>query len=224
MSTILTKLEDAEQKAGLLFKTIEDRRLITVGKSEKKLNNEIFELAFELFGIEKYWHKRIVRAGLNTLKPYDENPPDLILQDDEIIFLDFGPVFEDWEADFGRTFVIGNDPHKHKLKKDIEVAWHEAKEWFLKQTKLTGAEYHHYILELAAKYGWDYGGQLAGHLIGHFPHEKLEAKNYGLYVHPENHNDMFLPDANGNKRHWILEIHFIDKEKQIGGFFEQLLT
>jgi hypothetical protein len=43
-------------------------------------------------------------------------------------------------------------------------------------------------------------------------------------VHKENHNDMFQPDAHGNRRHWILEIHFIDAEKKIGGFFEQLLT
>jgi Xaa-Pro dipeptidase len=224
MTTTKAKLLEAEQKALQLFKAIEDRGLITGGKSEKQLNTEIFKLASELFGIEKYWHKRIVRAGINTLKPYDENPPDLILQNDDILFLDFGPVFEDWEADIGRTFVIGNDPYKYKLKNDIEKAWHEAKEWFLSQTKLTGAEYHHYILELAKKYGYTYGGQLAGHLIGHFPHEKLEPANYGLYVHPGNPNDMFLPDAHGNKRHWILEIHFVDQEKQIGGFFEQLLT
>jgi Xaa-Pro dipeptidase len=224
MTTIRAKLIEAEQKALQLFKTIEDRGLIASGKSEKQLNTEIYDLAFELFGIEKYWHKRIVRAGKNTLLPYDENPPDLILQKDDILFLDFGPVFEDWEADFGRTYVIGNDPRKHKLKKDIEQAWHEAKDWFAEQTKLTGAEFWQYIIDLAIKYGYTYGGQLGGHLIGHFPHEKLEPKNYGLYVHPENHNDMFLPDANGNKRHWILEIHFIDKEKQIGGFFEQLLT
>ena len=86
----------------------------------KELNQQIFELAFELFGIEKYWHKRIVRAGANTLKPYDENPPDLLIKDDDIIFFDFGPIFEDWEADFGRTYVIGNDPYKIKLKNDIE--------------------------------------------------------------------------------------------------------
>ncbi|MEJ7673768.1 MAG: hypothetical protein WKF59_13995 [Chitinophagaceae bacterium] len=133
------------------------------------------------------------------------------------------PVFEDWEADFGRTFVIGNDPYKHKLKNDIETAWYETKEWFSTQTKLTGAEFYQYIMTVTKKYGYDYGGQLAGHLIGKFPHERLEPKNYGLYVHPENHNDMFLPDANGNQRHWILEIHFVDREKQIGGFFEQLL-
>lgn len=224
MNHTMSKLIVAEAKALQLFNAIEDRKIIIAGKTEEQINTEIYNLAFELFGIEKYWHKRIVRAGTNTLKPYDANPPDLILQKDDIVFLDFGPVFEDWEADFGRTYVIGNDPQRHKLKADIELAWHEAKKWFNKQTKLTGAEFHQYIIELAEKYGYAYGGQLAGHLIGHFPHERLEPKNYGLYVHPENPNDMFLPDENGNKRHWILEIHFVNNEKQIGGFFEQLLT
>jgi len=219
-----SKLIEAENIARHLFDAIDQRQLIRPGKSESQLNEEIFELAEELFGIQKYWHKRIVRSGINTLVPYDENPPDLIIQEDDILFLDFGPILEEWEADFGRTYVLGNDPFKHKLKNDIELAWHEARNWFNKQIKLTGAEFHQYILALANKYGWAYGGQLAGHLIGHFPHERLEPKNYGLYVHPGNPNDMFLPDANGNKREWILEIHFIDREKQIGGFFEQLLT
>ncbi|HTF05752.1 MAG TPA: M24 family metallopeptidase [Bacteroidia bacterium] len=221
---VRTKLLEAEKIAMQLFKTVEMRNLIVAGKSENELNEDIFKLADELFGIKKYWHKRIVRSGINTLVPYDDNPPDLILQEDDILFLDFGPIIEDWEGDFGRTYVIGNDPDKYKLKNDIELAWHEAKNWFDGQTKLTGAEFHQYIVELAVKYGYAYGGQLAGHLIGHFPHERLEPKNYGLYVHPENPNDMFLPDANGNKRHWILEIHFVDREKKIGGFFEQLLT
>ena len=223
MNNTLSKLIEAEQKASYLFQTIEERGLIVAGKSEQALNNEIFALAFELFGIEKYWHKRIVRSGANTLVPYDENPSNLILQADDILFLDFGPIFEEWEADFGRTFVLGNDPLKLKLKQDIETAWEEGKNWFLQQTHLTGAEFYAYILQLAAKYGWEYGGQLGGHLIGHFPHERLEPKNYGLYVHQENHNNMFALDAQGNKRYWILEIHFVDREQQIGGFFEQLL-
>jgi hypothetical protein len=28
----------------------------------------------------------------------------------------------------------------------------------------------------------------------------------------------------GQKRHWILEIHLVDRARQIGGFYEQLLT
>jgi Xaa-Pro aminopeptidase len=224
MDAVKAKLIEAEQKAAELFSTAEERALIVAGKSERELNEEIFALANELFGIEKYWHKRIIRSGPNTLKPYDENPPDLVIQENDILFFDFGPIFEDWEADLGRTYVIGNDPVKHKLKNDIEHAWHTAKQWFGEQTSLTGADYFKYVTELAKSYGWEYGGEIAGHLIGHFPHEKLEKGNYRLYVHPENHTDMFLPDANGDKRHWILEIHFVDREKQIGGFFEQLLT
>jgi Xaa-Pro dipeptidase len=166
MSLLRSKLVEAEAKALQLFQTIEDRNLIVPGKSEKQLNTDIFNLTFELFGIEKYWHKRIVRAGPNTLRPYDDNPPDLIIQKEDIVFLDFGPVFEDWEADFGRTYVLGKDPYKLKLKNDIETAWYETKEWFSKQTKLTGAEFYKYNQEVAKRYGWEYGGPLAGHLIG----------------------------------------------------------
>ena len=224
MDIVRQKLVEAEEKAAALFKETEDRGLMKPGKSERVLNEEVFQLADQLFGIKKYWHKRIVRSGPNTLQPYHENPPDRLVQDDDILFFDFGPIFEDWEADFGRTYVIGNDPLKHKLRRDIELAWQEGKAWFDKQTAVTGAEFYHYVVEMAKRYGWRHEAEIAGHLIGQFPHERLEPGQHGLYVHPENHNDMLLPDAQGNKRNWILEIHFIDRERQIGGFFEQLLT
>jgi len=77
---------------------------------------------------------------------------------------------------------------------------------------------------LAEQAGWEYGGPIAGHLIGIFPHEKISGDKVTLYVHPKNHNRMRLPDASGRKRHWILEIHFVDRARQIGGFYEELLT
>ena len=224
MTETLKNLIEAEQKAAQLFSEIENKKIISAGKTEKQVNTEIFDLAYDMFGIKKYWHKRIVRAGENTLRPYDDNPPDLIIQENDIVFLDFGPIFEDFEADFGRTFVIGNDPYKIKLKNDIETAWYEVKDWFQKQTELTAAQFFRHITATAKKYGWEFGGPIGGHLIGQFPHERIEPDSYLLYIHPENHNSMFDLDKNGNKRHWILEIHFVDKEKKIGGFFEQLLT
>lgn len=224
MTEAFKKLLEAEQKAARLFSEIEKRDIISPGKTEKQVNTEIFDLAFSMFGIKKYWHKRIVRAGENTLRPYDDNPPDLIIQENDIVFLDFGPIFEDWEADYGRTFVIGNDPYKIKLKNDIETAWCEVRDWFKQQKELTASQFFQHIKATAKKYGWEYGGPIGGHLIGQFPHERIEPDSYLLYIHPENHNSMFELDQNGNKRHWILEIHFIDSDKRIGGFFEQLLT
>ena len=224
MNTTLQQLQKAEQQATQLFAEIETRGLIRAHVTEDDINAEIFELAKQLFGIEKYWHKRIVRAGVNTLRPYHENPPNLTVQEDDILFLDFGPIFEEWEADFGRTYVIGNNPRKLKLKNDIEQAWFEARNWFTQQTHVTGAELFAHVQTITHSYGWAFGGEMAGHLIGQFPHEKLEKGNVGLYIHPHNHTNLLQPDANGNPRHWILEMHFVDTEQHIGGFFEQLLV
>lgn len=218
------ELIEAENKAAFLFQEIEKQHLITPGKSEQELNADIFNLAYDLFGIKKYWHKRIVRAGKNTLHPYKSNPKNLILQKDDILFIDFGPVFEEWEADFGRTYVLGKDESKIKLMNDVESAWYDCKKFFDSQNAITGAELYSYTLDLASHYGWTFGGEIAGHLIGHFPHEKLEGEDRTNYIHPENNIDVFALGKNGNRRDWILEIHFVDLEQEIGGFFEQLLT
>lgn len=217
-------LRDAEKKAGLLFRTVEEKGILRDGVTEKQINREIYELAFQMFGIKKYWHKRIVRAGRNTLFPYKENPPNLTVSSEDIIFLDFGPIFEDWEADFGRTYVLGDDPNKLKLCNDIFHAWEIGKMFFQSRPDITGSELFNFMSDLATKYGWEYGGPHAGHLIGKFPHEKIQGDEVENYIHPENHSQMRAPGKDGLPRDWILEVHFIDRELEIGGFFEQLLT
>jgi Xaa-Pro aminopeptidase len=217
-------LLEAQQKAADLFSEIERQRLIRAGALETEINESIYALAEEMFGTKQYWHKRIVRAGRNTLAPYDENPPDLKVSDDDIVFLDLGPVFEAWKADFGRTFVIGNDPIKHKLCRDIAQGFIDGKKYFQQHPDITGAQLYHYAEQLAEQKGWEYGGPIAGHLLGEFPHERIAGDKVTLYVHPDNHNRMRDRDADGRLRHWILEIHFVDRSRQIGGFYEELLT
>lgn len=224
MNDAKQKLALAEKKAKGLFDMVEDLGLIAPGKSESELAAEVVEIARKHFGIEKFWHKKIVRTGPNTINSYSANPPDLVIQKNDILFLDFGPIFEGWEADLGRTYVLGNDPLKLKLKKDVEAAWHEAKAWYDEQTSLTGAEYFNYATRLAEKYGWEFGGEIAGHIVGHFPHEQLDPDDLGLDVHPDNHSDILQPDKEGNARHWILEIQFVDRVNNIGAFFEQLIN
>lgn len=214
----------AEQKAGQLFEEIEHRGLMVAGKSEKTLNKEIYDLAKEMFGVTKHWHKRIVRAGKNTLEPYRENPPDLILQEDDIVFFDFGPVFEEWEADFGRTYVLGNNPDKLRLKADVETVWNHCRDWFFAQPQpVIPADLYAKAVKTANEYGWSFGAHIAGHIVGHFPHEKLDPDQRDHYIQGSNHKPMSDPDRGGKKRHWILEIHLVDREKEVGAFFEQLL-
>jgi Xaa-Pro dipeptidase len=221
---LVAGLLDAQSKAKKLFAAIQTQNLIRPGAKESEVNEGIYALAESMFGISRYWHKRIVRVGPNTLAPYDENPPDLSVGEDDIVFLDFGPVFEEWEADFGRTYVVGNNPLKRKLCRDIEEAFASGKRYFQQHPEITAAELYAYAQQLAETSGWEYGGPIAGHLIGVFPHEKIAGDKITLYVHPKNHNRMRVPDASGRERHWILEIHFVDRELQIGGFYEELLT
>jgi Xaa-Pro dipeptidase len=140
------------------------------------------------------------------------------------LFLDLGPVFEQWEADFGRTFVLGTDPIKLKLRDDIGKAFVEGKKYFYEHPDIISAELYGHAQKLATDFGWEYGGPIAGHLIGQFPHERIAGDKVTLYVHPDNPNRMRDLGEDGQERHWIFEVHFVDRARQIGGFYEELLT
>ncbi|KAI3324053.1 peptidase M24 [Xylariaceae sp. AK1471] len=216
-------LLDAQTKALQLFDEIA-KDLIRPGVSEKELSKEIHELGARRHGIETHWHKRVVRSGPNTLQPYAENPPDRIIEEDDILFVDLGPVFEAWEADFGRTYVLGDDPRKKKLRDSLEPMWRNVKSQFDKNPDMTGEELYSIACRAAQLDGWDFGGSIAGHLIGSFPHERIPNDKKTLYITEGNPERMRTLGKDGRKRHWILEIHLVDRERQIGGFFEQLLT
>jgi len=218
------KLIHAQNISIELFNAIEENNLIVPGKTEEQLNTEVCDLAFQKFGIEKHWHKKIVRSGINTLAIYPDNPPNRVIHKDDILFIDLGPIVEGYEADIGRTYVVGKDPNKLKLKRDVESAWYELREWYQQQTKLKASDLFNYAVLKAKRFGWEFGGEIAGHIVGKYPHEQPEdPKSLELDIHPDNHDNIFLLDADGNPRHWILELQFIDKENEIGGYFEQLL-
>lgn len=208
----------------MLFNEIVEKELIRAGVEETALNTSIYELAEQLFGVKTYWHKRIVRSGPNTLLPYADNPPNRTMSEDDIVFLDFGPVFENWEADFGRTFVLGDDPLKHKLRADAEAAFAEGKKHFQNTPNIRASQLFDWVVRYGKERGWEFGGPMAGHLIGQFPHERIPDDKVSLYIHPENHDEIRQPGSDGLPRHWILEIHFVDRQRQIGAFFEELLT
>lgn len=216
-------LIDAETRARTLFAEVKKRKLIVPGKTESRLSNEVMSLAKEMFGVKKYWHKRIVRSGVNTLLPYKANPSDLTLQDDDILFFDFGPVFADWEADLGETFVLGKNKRKTKLAADVAKAWDAGSAYFRKHRDITCAQLYKHVCALGKKAGWEFGHYHSGHLVGKFPHEKTEGDGDELYIRAENPRKMRELGVNGEPLRWILEIHFIDRDAGFGGFQEALL-
>ena len=223
MDAVSQSLLEAQNKAEALFTAIVDSGMIQAGKLESELSKEIHDLAHERFGVRRHWHKRVVRAGSNTLLGYHEESSDRRIAADDVVFLDLGPVFDSWEADFGRTYALGNDPHKHRLVSDIGVAFRRGKELYENTPKLTTGELYDFVAGLAATSGWEFGAPAAGHLIGHFPHERSpDPKRYS--IRHGNVVSLREPDEHGNPRHWILEIHFVDRSRGIGGFYEELLT
>ena len=214
----------AQDKAEQLFDEVTRRGLIAPGVAESQVSNRVRDLAAEQFGTRRHWHKRIVRSGPNTMHPYRENPPDRELTDDDIVFLDFGPIFAEWEADFGRTYVLGDDPVKHRLRDDLPRIFDAGRAHFEASPAITGAQLYAHVCALAAEAGWEFGGPHSGHLVGEFPHELVDGERIESYIAPGNTTPMRRLDRAGRRCHWILEVHLVDRERRIGGFHEQLLT
>ncbi len=224
MDSISRSLAAAQGKAEALFQQVVDSGMIRAGKLESELTQEIHALAQSRFGLRRHWHKRIARSGPNTMLTYHDPASDRRIADDDIVYLDFGPVFDDWEADFGRTYALGSDPAKHRLVRDIASAFQRGKELYRRTPELTAGQLYDFVAGLAAPGGWEFGAPTAGHLIGCFPHEVAPDRPQRFSIRHGNEQPLREPDATGLARHWILEIHFIDRSRMIGGFFEELLT
>lgn len=220
----IARLLDAQQRAAQLFEEMERAAILRPGVTDTWASDAVRDLAAERFGVERHWHKRIVRSGPNTLRPYHENPPDRVIGADDIVFADFGPVFEGWEADFGRTWVLGNDPVKIRMRDDLPNVFEAGKRFFAERPDLTAAELFGEIVRLSAELGWKFGNYHCGHLVGEFPHENFAGERIDSLIAAGNGAPLRRRDPSGRAAHWILEVHLVDHERQIGAFYEELLT
>ena len=214
----------AEKQAMALLDAIETAGLIAPGRSERDVERDIYALAEQSFGVKQHWHKRIVRCGINTLCIAAEDPPVREIAADDTVFLDLGPVFGAWEADVGRTYAVGTDLRKHKLCTDLEKIFDALKQHFDIHPDITGAALYAFAQEAAQDAGWVFGGAIAGHLVGAFPHALIPGDKDLYRISPANGTRMRDPDARGEKKYWILEVHLVDADRTFGGFYERLLV
>src|ERR1035438_7012890 len=105
------------------------------------------------------------------------------------------------------------------MQKDVGQAFADGKRHFEENPEITASELFTYAQSVAEKFGWEFGGPIAGHLIGQFPREGIPDDKVTLCVHPDSHLPIRSLDNKGQKPHWILEIHFVDRKREIGGFY-----
>src|SRR5215469_12143304 len=76
----------------------------------------------EELGSSQGWHKMLVRFGRNTIKNYvDASEPNVRLADNDIFFVDIGPIWGDTEGDGGGTFVVGQEPDADMKRCSVDV-------------------------------------------------------------------------------------------------------
>jgi len=215
-------LLDAQSKALELLAHIEEHALIAIGKTETEVAKEIFAAAQAMFGIKRRWHKEIVRSGENTTATFSERREDRRLAVDDLVFIDLGPVFNDWEADIGRTYLLGSDTEKQRLIDDLPIVFNEIASHLRKHPNITGAGLYAFAVKSAERRGWIFGGKIAGHIVGEFAHFQWAGRAPEMYISPENDTPLSDPDKDGRTRYWIIEVHLLSKDKAYGGFYEQL--
>ena len=143
---------------------------------------------------------------------------------DDIVFLDFGPIFAEWEADFGRTFVLGDDPLKLRLQADLPRMFAAGRALFEGTPTSPAPSSTPTSSGWREEAGWEFGGVHCGHLVGEFPHERIDGERIESYIAPATPPD--APHRQGRPAAATGSWRSTSSTGSggIGGFHEQLLT
>lgn len=178
------------------------------------VEEDAVEMAKEVMhahGMHKGWHPTRVRFGPNTIVPMKRpSRPGVVLQENDIFFVDIGPLAGDWEGDGGDTFVVGRHPEYERCAGDARAIFHEVRTLWRRE-QVTGRDLYAFAQQRANERGWELNYDLPGHRLSDFPHAALFT---GALA------DMAFPPTAAR---WMLEIHIRNPERTFGAFFEDLL-
>lgn len=203
-------LEKTKYASDIAFKLLNEISLVLkTGIKE----SEAQEKALKIFAqnkIQKNWHKPYIYFGTNTILTFmDKSKEEKVLREEDIAYIDIGPVIDEVEGDAGHTLVFGKNPLFHELKFQSEKIFNLGVEYWRKNNP-TGIELYKHIHNLTQDAGFIFHLNPAGHLIGSFPHKGWKE---GLHTYP-------YPVEPG---YWILEVQIRHPEKPYGAFYEKVL-
>jgi Xaa-Pro aminopeptidase len=217
-------LQALEEKSGAHFDTamlLEARRharavveTVAAAVVPGMLEDEALALTKQVMkdgGMVRGWHGTMVRFGENTLKDYGEpSVPGVRLGENDLFFLDIGPVWQKYEGDYGDTFAVGNDPDMVRIASDVRVIFDAtADAW--RQRRLSGRDLYALAGVEAERRGWELNLKLAGHRLSDFPHA----------VHHK--GALIAADYAPSPGLWVLEIQIRHPTRPFSAFYEDLL-
>ena len=162
-------------------------------------------------GMVRGWHGINVRFGVNTLNAFHvKSKPGVVLGEDDIYFIDIGPIWRDWEGDGGDTFATGGNPEFNRIARDVKAVF-EAVQARWRQDQLTGDALYRVAVEESERRGWLLNLDMSGHRLSEFPHA---AHHKGALA-----DAPFIPSPGL----WMLEIQIRHPTLPFGAFYEDLL-
>jgi hypothetical protein len=157
------------------------------------------------------WHPTRVRFGRNTTRPMKRaSEPGVVLQEDDIFFIDIAPRVEDWEGDGGAAFTVGSNAQYARCVADAERLFHEVRRLWQRE-RLAGTRLYEFAAGRAGEMGWELNFDLPGHRVSDFPHAAIHTGSLADYV------------ATPSAMRWILEIHLLAPDRSFGAFYEDML-
>lgn len=190
--------------------TYELSSLFRPGMTEEDAHMAYKELC-KRYPVEKQWHPPKLRFGPNTICNFKDVSIPHVLQEEDVFFIDIGPVIDGHEADYGETFTVGNIFQQKHISLSAKKVFDEVAAYW-RENRTTGEKLYEFAKKRAEHYGYILNMGSDGHRIGDFPH----------HIHfkgalPET-EEIIVPNA------WILEIHLYNRDKKFGAFFEDILT
>lgn len=163
-------------------------------------------------GMERAWHPLLIRFGADTLKIFsDRSQGDAVLGENDIFFIDMGPVFLGHEGDVGATFTVGNDEEMQACANAVRVLFDRVRAIW-NHGAVSGRALYERAEEEARAMGWVLNLDIRGHRVSDYPHSVHRGGNLGDF------------DAEPGSGLWILEMQIRHPTRPFGAFHEDLLA
>lgn len=185
MITIKTDAEiELMRESGRLTKNVLDLigREIRVGMTTKDLDKIAYDYIKSCGGEPSFLgysgYPASICASIDEMVVHGIPSDDIVIKDGQIVSIDVGVLYNGWQGDAARTFMVGNvSQEKKKLVKVTEECFFKAIENLHDGTPLGDIGYK--VQTHAEANGFSVVRALVGHGIGREMHEDPSVPNYG---------------------------------------------